>query len=586
MKTVHIAFFGIILLLTGCGKKTIQGDLIIEDINIIDVETGEVLSSQDVVITGDKISSIQPHGSVKLQAPQIVEGSNQYLIPGLWDMHVHNWWGYPDFFPLLIGNGVTGIREMWGNLPEIQRIRDLVASDSVVGPDMVTAGAIVDGNPPAWEGSDIADTPERGREIVRAQKAQGADFIKVYSLLEREVYFAIAEECKKQHIPFHGHIPQRVTLQEALEAGHGSIEHFYGFTEFGSSQYEYLVKIMKGEIENDTLMGYRTWYRLMDFIADTYDETREQALFELVEEHSPWIDPTLVVWKGAQRNFDADYPYDERIDYMPQYSYNDWRLRPEDKQDSIHRLNLETELKSYALVKKLLKPLKDNGARFLAGSDFPNPYTFPGFSIHEELRLFVQADFSPLEALQTATINPAIFLGLQDDMGTVQTGKKANLVLLAENPLEDITHTTNINAVILRGKYHQGAVLREQMEAIAAYNRMPKIKDEIWPIILEQGIDSGIVRYHELKTTKPDAYNFDEEQLNSLGYDLLEKNLTTEAVKIFEMNVAIFPQYGNGYDSLGDGYMAVGDQQKAKMAWQKAVELGNVVTQDKLQELQ
>ncbi len=583
MKIIFTTFIGIVLLAVGCKKETIEGDLTIKNVNIVDVQSGEILTSQDVVLRADTIFRIEPHGSTILHAPQIIDGSGQYLIPGLWDMHVHNWWGYQDFFPLLIANGVTGIREMWGNMPEINRIRQLVEMDSITGPDMISAGAIVDGNPPAWEGSDIADTPEKGREIVRKQKAEGADFIKVYSLLERDVYFAIADECKKQNIQFHGHIPQRITLPEALEAAHGSIEHFYGILEFSSSKYEYLTQVMKKGVEKDTLIGFRNWYKLADFLVDTYDPTREQALFELVETYKPWVCPTLVVWIGAQRNFDPDYPYDTRIDYVPPYSINNWRLKKEDKQDSISKLNFQTEVNSYKIVEKLLKNLKNHGAKYLAGSDYPNPYTFPGFSIHEELELFVAAGFSPLEALQTATINPAIFLGIENKIGSIHVGKKANMVLLAENPLDNIKNTTKIDAVILRGKYHQGQVLREKIEAIATYNRIPKIKDVLFPVILNQGIKAGIDRYYELKAANPEKYNFDEEQLNSLGYDLLEEKHFEEAIKIFEMNVEIFPDYANGFDSLGDGYMAVGDKQKAKMVWQKAVELGNVVTNDKLQ---
>ena len=575
-------------LASGCQKAVVTGDLAITNTNVIDVRTGEVHSAQDVIIRGDSIYDILSHGTATLEATQTIDGVRQYLIPGLWDMHVHSWWGYQDFFPVLVANGITGIREMWGNVPEVRRIAKLIEEDSIIGPEMITAAAIVDGNPPAWEGSDIADTPETGREIVRRQKDEGADFIKVYTLLERDAYFAIADESRRQNIPFSGHIPKRVSLQEALEAGHGSIEHFYGIPEFCSSQQDYLEKLRKGDLENDTLMGlkFSSWYHMADYIYDTFDEAREYELRQLMEKHKPWICPTLVVHIGGQRNYDPLYVSDERIDYMPGYTMNGWRTNASEKSDSISRLNLQTERNAYKIITKLLKPVKDAGARILAGSDYPNPFTFPGFSLHEELQLLVDdAGFTPLEALQTATLNPALFLGLENGLGTVGKGKIANLVLLAENPLDDIRNTTKINAVILRGTYHEGSILRESIESIATNNRKPKIADEIGPLILEEGIDAGIRRYHELRDSRPDAYNFDEEQLNTLGYDLLEAGYMEEAIRIFSLNTEVFPEYANGFDSLGDGFMAAGDPEGAKKAWQRAVDLGMLVTKDKLQSL-
>ena len=259
---------------------------------------------------------------------------------------------------------------------------------------------------------------------------------------------------------------------------------------------------------------------------------------------------------------------------------------PELKQDSISKLNLQTIRNHNQIKKNLLKPLKDHGARYLAGSDYPNAYTYPGFSLHEELQLFVDAGFSPLEALQTATINPALFLGIEKQVGTVDIGKKANLLLLDANPLEAIQNTSKINAVILQGDFLKGDSLRSGIDAIAMQNRKPKIKNIMLPIIIEQGVKAGVEKYYELKSSAFEEYNFDEDQLNSLGYELLKKSLKTEAVAIFVLNVELHPEYGNGFDSLGDAYIAIGEKEKAKVAWQRAVELGSLVTNDKLKALE
>ncbi len=589
MKTkiiFKVAIFLFIAVVTiGC-RKELKGDLIIKNVNIIDVKTGAVNMNMDVVILGDSIADIVEYRNNTFNALQVIDGENKYLIPGLWDMHTHTWWGYKDFFPLLIANGVTGVREMFGNMAEVEKIRQGLKEGTIIGPEIVSPGPIVDGKPAAHAGSDEADTPEKGREIVRKQKADGADFIKVYSRLERDVYFAIADECNKLGIPFSGHIPSKVSLEEALEAGHETIEHFYGILEFCSSEKDYLMSLYNGEIKNDTLIGPGTYYNRVNFEINSFDASREEELAALMGENNAWVCPTLVVHKGWQRNIDPSYIGDKRVAYMPEYTMNGWDLLKDSDPSPENLSNLELEKKWYDLIPPLIKPLQDNGTNFLAGTDYSNPYTFAGFSIHEELELFVkEAGLTPLEALRTATLNPAIFLRTIKKAGTIDIGKNADLVLLSANPLEDISNTKKIDGVILKGKYHLGKALKEHIDKLAKKYSLPKIREVIKPIILQKGIEAGVQRYKELRQDKPNEYNFDEEQLNSLGYELLELKKILEAVRVFELNLELFSDYANGYDSLGDGYLAAVQKKKAIAIWAKAIEMGNIVTKGKLEEL-
>jgi tetratricopeptide (TPR) repeat protein len=571
-------------------STTLDGDLIITKVNVINVRTGDITTNMDVVITGDSISSIIAHkNNTNYKAKQVIDGAEKYLIPGLWDMHTHTWRAYKDFFPLLIANGVTGVREMFGDLETVKYIRAEIKNGEIIGLVIISSGNIIDGNPPLWSSSDVADSAQKGREIVREQKEKGADFIKVYSFLERDTYFAIADECNKLGIPFSGHIPFKISLEEALNSGIGSMEHFFGILNHSSNIHSSLISAMKGEGNKDTLFdkrGYKTFISRMEFEYSTFDENLSKGMIDLLVKNNAWICPTMVQTKGFINWSSPNFEIDDRIYFMPEFAISGWKTEQDSVLSENDLLNYKIGKEWYKLTLSLTKQMFDDGVNFLAGSDYPNPYTYPGFSLHEELQLFVdEAKLSPLQALQTATINPAIYLKKENEFGTVETGKLANLVMLNKNPLEDIKNTTSINAVIVSGQYLDGNTLREGLEKIATKNKLPKIKEELLSIINEKGIDVAITEYHKLKSEQPDAYNFDEEQLNSLGYELLEMKKIKEAIKILELNVQEFPEYANGFDSLGDAYLATEEKLKAIEAWEKAISLGSIATESKLEAL-
>lgn len=298
----------------------------------------------------------------------------------------------------------------------------------------ISSGAIIDGNPPLWKDSDIADSPEKAREIVRSQKAQGADFIKVYSFLARDVYFAIADECKKEGIPFSGHIPFRVSLEDAVRAGQGSLEHFFGIMDYCSNEKEFLATAMRDTIRNDSLFEARkisTFLNRMLFETRTLDTTKLPSLVTLLAESNSWLCPTMVTTEGSINRTKPDFKVQDIIKYMPDFAIEGWRPRIDSTTMETQKKNRAIESNWYNQTLSLFRPLKDGGAKFLAGTDYPNPYCYPGFSLHDELQIFVEkAGFTPLEAIQTATINPAIFLKIDKDIGSVEIGKKANLLIL------------------------------------------------------------------------------------------------------------------------------------------------------------
>jgi len=418
--------------------------LIIRDVTVIDVRNGSTRVHQSVVIQGGRIQQVS-EGQGTAKNARSINGAGKFLIPGLWDMHVHTVFG--DWFPhgkeialpLFIANGVTGVRDMGGELDKLQEWRIEIAAGRLIGPRMIVAGPMLDGPKPRFPSSVAVATPEDGRRAVDELKKRGADFIKLQSLIPRDAVFAIADEARKQNISFVGHVPDSVRASEASNAGQKSFEHLIGIFE-GSSP-----------LEDQFLKGPKTETQ---FLA-TYDSVRAAKLFALLAKNHTWQCPTLVWERGGNLLDQTDFAHDTRARYVPAY-WKDvtWKRFTDEIEAGYKTDDLATRQRFIARELEVVQAMHGAGVEFLAGTDTaPGVYIFPGFSLHEELQRFVAAGFTPLEALQTATLNPARFFGLEDSLGTVESGKIADLVLLDANPLEDIRNTQKIAGVVSNGRY-------------------------------------------------------------------------------------------------------------------------------------
>jgi imidazolonepropionase-like amidohydrolase len=439
--------------------------IVIEHINVIDTKTGEVKRDCDVVLRGDRIASVGSMAdSVKKEGAQVFNASGKYLIPGLWDMHVHI--ASPEYLPLFILNGVTGVREMHAFFPEqIFQYRRDTASGKRFGPHIVAAGALIDGDKPFWPGSVVARNAKEGEEAVRSLKKKGADFIKVYSKLTPEAYAAIAKECRAQGMVFAGHVPESISARDAAWAGQHSVEHLYGILLACSDQEDALRKdVMQAMAKGDNGTLRAAMMRAQEKAIDSYNPSKAKALFALFVEKETWQDPTLVVLRNIGMLNDPSITGDARLKYLSPFVKSFWNPKgqagrfPAERQASLQRI--------YRRDLQLIRDMRAAGVKFLAGTDTTNPYCMPGFSLHDELALLVSAGFSPLEALQGATYQAALCLGLLDRYGTVSPGKAADLVVLDANPLEDIHNSTKIHAVILNGKVLHRSEVDRRLAAI------------------------------------------------------------------------------------------------------------------------
>jgi hypothetical protein len=434
-----------------------QNVTVIRHVSVIDMKDSNVKKDQTVIIEGNKVASFSSKTKIPASA-KIINGKNKFLIPGLWDMHVHMMLSgrLQYFLPLFVANGITGIRDMGGSFPigKIRKLKDSIQQGLVAGPRIgAMTGKILEG---PGNNMDIAvtvqDTTE-ARKIVKEYKEDGADFIKVYNLLSKDVYETVLSEAKKQQMTVEGHIPFSMTASEVSDLGQITIEHSASALTvpaelFISCSFEETE--LRKELKKDIAEGKETRAKKEEMATETYDENKAKALFKKFKSNGTWQCPTIVLNYASMTDSSARMN-DPRLQYIPASIVENWNKLLKQRMAMIG--DATTKIARFNRRLQLMKDMHQQGVRFLAGTDVLNPYVFPGFSLHDELAYLVKAGLTPYEALQTATINPAIFLKSTDSLGTIEKGKIADMILLDANPLENISNTKKIYAVIINGKF-------------------------------------------------------------------------------------------------------------------------------------
>jgi len=419
--------------------------LTITHANVINTLNGTIQSDTTVIIRGNRITSVGENAKRIPESSQIIDGHGDYLIPGLWDMHTHVYFdstaadGTDLVLPLFLANGITGIRDMGSALDSILHAREEIAAHRLFGPRMLVSGPMLDGPQSHYKAAIAITTPEDGRQAVDMLKSSGVDFIKVQSGVPREAYFAIAAEAKKDGILFEGHVPDAIRASEAVAADQHTFEHLIGIFEASSPD------------EAQYLTGKKT----VGMFLSTYDSSLEASIIQLLAKNQVWQCPTLF-WERGQWLVDAiDYTKDPDLDYAAHtWVSKHWPAAQKSILNSLDTDPLPIREKFVTHELDVVRKLHAADVPFLAGTDTPAGVdVIPGISLHLELQRFVAAGFTPLQALQTATLNPAKFIHRLDDFGTVQPGRIADLVLLKANPLENIANTRTIEGVVTDGRY-------------------------------------------------------------------------------------------------------------------------------------
>jgi imidazolonepropionase-like amidohydrolase len=436
--------------------------LVLQHVSVID-GTGRALQpDQTVVIVAGRITAIGAASRIKFdKSAHVIDARGKFLIPGLWDMHVHlagvsadPAWSKDVLLPLLLANGITGVRDMGGDLDALLSWKRDIESGKLLGPHIYASGPWLAGRGRKTPEQYPVANAEEARAAVRDLKQRGADFIKVISMPSREAFFAVAEEAKKQNITFAGHLPFEIGAAEASNAGMRSIEHFLysGFAlSFSSKEEELRKRLVEAEKKGDSA----AWEAIAHEADLTYSNEKAATLFQTLKKNGTWVTPTIASLDITSHP-DAWKLDDPNLEFVPPALAKEWRNSFNDAQMKKRAAWLGRQAVNDW---KLAGELHRGGIPLLVGSDSLDPFVFPGESLHRELAELVQAGFNPLEAIQAATRGAAQFLGREKDFGTVESGKMADLVLLDANPLENIANTRKIFAVIRNGMYLDRAAL-------------------------------------------------------------------------------------------------------------------------------
>jgi imidazolonepropionase-like amidohydrolase len=485
----------LIVLIQACGREqppveqpavappppVVKADTAFVNVNVISMTSEAPLQGQTVLVSNGVISGMAPSGSISLSPKtKIIEGKGRYLMPALTDMHDHIIG--PETLKLQVAWGVTTVRNMFGS-PDALKWRDAVAAGNLFGPEIITGSPLIDNDPPYFPGSALLTRPEDADAFVADMKAQGYSFLKPYELLEEDVYIAMMQAADRHGMHVEGHIPQSVSVDQAIELGQDSAEHGMridaailadGIPWGASFQSREMVNLV-ARIE----AGELTW-------EEAFSRDKLRALSRRMAQSGLAMTVTMnVVTARANANADrermASHP---KLKYVPPMFRGFW-LKPITEDSELVTegvmVKLSDEevdsLKYYSTVEygQWIKIMHEEGVLILGGVDAPNPGMFHGYSLHEELQRLVRlADLSPFEAIKTATVNPAIHWGQEGSRGIVAEGAEADLLLVAANPLDDIDNTLAIEGVMMNGQWHdRGALDALLLSVEQAYAVMP-----------------------------------------------------------------------------------------------------------------
>lgn len=441
-------------------------------VTVIDVVHGRTRRDQTVLLRGGRITAVGRDVRIPRDAT-VVDLAGKYVIPGLADLHVHSIGGERIAPPLYVANGVTTVREMAGN-PMVYDWRDRIEAGSLLGPRMVVAGRIIDGDPTLWDPALlpvlVVQDEASARAAVRQVKSEGADFVKVYSRLSPAAYRAILDEARRLRLTVAGHCPDTVPVAAASAAGQRSIEHLHAVAlSVSSREAEVRRRLLAIKVGTGDYNGWFRQYHPIEWLAaNTYSQARAAEVFGRLAHHRTRITPTLVMHRVLDMP-DHTRPDPATRKYLTADDAGtyDWVL------ENLYKANrtpaeISRQRQMWESRLRFVGELFRADVPVLAGTDTGTPYAVPGFALHEELELLVRAGGTPLQALRAATLEPARFLGLGDDLGSVTPGTLADLVVLDSNPLSDIRNSRRIHSVVLRGRVVSPAERARMLAAVEA----------------------------------------------------------------------------------------------------------------------
>ena len=451
-------------LLIGFQLLSLEAGIVIENITLIDAKNG-IRTNQTVSIENGVIQSI---GSAKLdmEDSQIIDGEGKYLIPGLWDAHVHLTFipeiDHETHFKLYLKNGVTSIRDTGAILSKLQPSLNFIEENPSTTPRLFYAGPLIDGADRVYKGMEPGfpnlsigiDETSNIPEVVDGLVKEGVTFLKSYEMLTRETYLELLKVAGQNGLRVTGHVPLSIDLEEAIEAGLGGMQHVRNMDLACAKDADNLLDDRQVSLENEASIAgsaLRTHIHSSQryYAIDNTDDERCLRIIMKLSEYGVFQTPTLTINTFDSRRFYADPKWRETYQELPEAAENNWM------QGSLKLANIdvtENAKKFDAWSLSLVNKMHQEGVKIIAGTDTPIGYLTPGYSLHKELELLSEAGLSNMDVLRSATITPAEFFGMENQMGTIEVGKLADLVILDKNPLMSISNTQSIHRVIVKGQ--------------------------------------------------------------------------------------------------------------------------------------
>lgn len=440
-----ILCISVLVFLASCSSVEKQKfDLLILNATIVDVETGALLPNKLIGITKDTIRLVDDMSNrEKNEGEQLLDAGNKYVMPGLWDMHVHFRGGdslveeNKNLLPLFLAYGITSVRDAGGDMtPHVMRWRGKIQNGTLDGPTIFTSGPKLDGSGPAWPGSIKVVTQDDIEKALDSLQLIGADYVKMYDgNLSEDTFYGIIQAAEKREMKTTGHMPLSANFMKAIDYGLDGTEHMYYTLKACSPLADSLTKLNLG-------------YGMMDQILDSYDPQLADKVFSKMSDKNVFITPTLYIGKTLSGLGEVDHTRDSLLPYIGKGIQASYQGRVESAKRARARRD-DSRKKMGQLTMDMMVPMYDAGVKIIAGSDCGafNSFVYPGESLHEELKSFVKAGLTPQQALETSVINGPKFFELEGYYGSVTNGKVADLILVDENPLENIENINKMNAI-------------------------------------------------------------------------------------------------------------------------------------------
>ncbi|HEX7153055.1 MAG TPA: amidohydrolase family protein [Thermoanaerobaculia bacterium] len=416
-----------------CASAVLADTVVFRNVTVVPMNGAKTLANQTVVVRDGRIDTISKNAKLRVEGAKVVDGTGKYLIPGLAEMHGHvppmNASGgqLEDTLFLYVASGITTVRGMLGHPGQLE-LREKARRSEIIAPNLYLAG-------PSFNGQSVNSVDEAVAK-VRAQKKEGWDLLKVHPGLTLAEYDAMAKTAAEEKIRFGGHVPAEVGLLRAIEAGQETFDHIDGYAEY--------LEADKGPV----------------------DAKKLAELVALSKKAGVWIVPTSALWEVLYGTIPLDTlkSYAE-LKYVPQTAVDNWSKAFEQRLAQMPRDEAKNVIDNRT---RILRALHEGGVRILMGTDAPQQFSVPGFSLHRELLRMRDAGMSPYDILKSGTTNVGEYFRTQDSFGTIEPGKRADLVLLNADPLKDIGNVSKIEGVMVRGQWLSRTELDAGLAKIAA----------------------------------------------------------------------------------------------------------------------